>query len=116
MNRPTLRSSFATIDGLGHPARERVAPVHQEFDQQSRQGTNAAQISVKFWRCVRQFRQTIPRHGRQIVVFVMISDIQRQHIDRPVITARFLFRVQGVVLLNPARAERVQSYREPERS
>ena len=46
------------------------------------------------------------------MVLVVITHVQRDTIDRPVITERLLIEIIGVMLLNPARAYRMQTNRE----
>src|SRR6266498_5870267 len=45
------------------------------------------------------------------MVLVVIAHVQRHAIDRPVITEGFLVEIVRVMLLNPARADGVQSNR-----
>src|SRR5256714_1638176 len=42
-------------------------------------------------------------------MFVVVTDIERHPVDRPVITKRLLVRIERVVLLNPAGAHRMET-------
>src|SRR3954468_593140 len=49
------------------------------------------------------------------MMLIVIAHIQRQPVDRPVITERLLVEIVRVMLLNPAAADRVQSDRKQKR-
>src|SRR4029453_5899254 len=70
---------------------------------------------VKFRRQRAQFRQIVPRDGRQIVVLVVVTHVQTQQIDRAIITVRLLFGVVCVVFLDQARPNGWQANEEKKR-
>ncbi len=70
---------------------------------------------VKLRRHRFQFRQIIPRNRRQIMVLIVIAHVEREKIDRAVITVGLLVRIVCVMLLNPARAHRVEPDRKEKR-
>src|SRR5437868_8152407 len=67
------------------------------------------EVLVKFGSHGAQLRQVIPRYRRQIMVLIVITHVQRQPVDRSVITKRLLVKIVRVVLLNPAGTYRVQA-------
>src|SRR5438270_447700 len=67
-----------------------------------------AQGVVELRREAAQFRQIVPGNGGEVVMLVVMSDIERQTIDRPVIAEGLLVRINRVVLLDPARSNGMQ--------
>ena len=50
------------------------------------------------------------------MMLVVIADVERDNVERPVIIVSLLRRIEGEMLLHPARAERMQAAdREPKR-
>src|SRR6266480_2769889 len=66
------------------------------------------QIAIKLRRHRAQLRQIVPWNRRKIVMLVVIAHVQCHPINRSVITERFLVEIVRVMLLNPARADRMQ--------
>src|SRR5262249_26977374 len=87
---------------------ETVSLVKNELRQQSAPRRVILQIIVKLRRHRSQLRQIVPRNRRQIVMLVVITHVQRHPINRSVIAERLLAEIVSVMLLNPARAYRMQ--------
>src|SRR5438270_6108473 len=66
------------------------------------------EVLVKFGSHGAQLRQIVPWYRWQIMVLIVIAHVQRQPVDRSVITKRLLIKIVRVVLLNPAGTYRVQ--------
>jgi hypothetical protein len=98
-----------------NPRIQTVALVKNELEQQSSPRRVILQIIIKLGGHRAQLRQIVPRDRRQIVMLVVISHVQREEIDRAVITECFLVEIVGVMLLNPTRAHRMQPNREEKR-
>src|ERR1041385_1630911 len=60
------------------------------------------------------FRKAVPRYGWEVVVFVMVADVESDHIQGAVVATGFLGSRNEVVLLNPAGAQRMRADREEE--
>src|SRR5437773_2694602 len=56
-----------------------------------------------------KLRQIIPGDRREIVMFIMITHVERHPVNRPVIAERFLVRIERVVFLHPARSYRMKA-------
>ena len=63
---------------------------------------------VEFRRQRSEFRQVVPGDRRQIVMLVVITHVERQPIDRPIITVGLLIRIIRVMFLDPTCAHRMQ--------
>src|SRR5205823_8050518 len=93
------------------PGIEAVSLVKNELHKQAAPRRMIFQILVKFGSHGAQLRQIIPRYRGQIMMLIVITHVQRQPVNRSIITKRLLVKIVRVVLLNPARAYRVQADR-----
>src|SRR5215472_19245236 len=66
------------------------------------------QTIVKFRRQRAQLGQIVPWNRWQIMVFIVITHVETNPIDRPVITIGLLVGIVRVMLLNPTRAYRMK--------
>src|SRR4051812_45454716 len=55
-----------------------------------------------------QLREPVPRHARQIVMLVVISDVEREPIKGAIVAIGLLAVSDDEMFLYPARAERMQ--------
>src|SRR6266513_1587358 len=58
-----------------------------------------------------QLRQIVPWDRGQIVVLIVVAHIQRNAVDRPVVTERLLIEIIRVMLLDPTSAYWMQANR-----
>src|SRR5207302_8079449 len=86
-----------------------------ELEEQSAPGRMILQRIVELRREPPQLWEIVPENRGQIMVLIVIAHVQRHQIDRPVIAESLLVKIVGVMLLNPARAHRVQTDREEKR-
>src|ERR1043166_8054694 len=91
-----------------HARIKTVSLIKNELEEKPTPRRVVLETVVKLRRNRPQLRQIVPRNGRQIVVLVVITHVQRQQINRPVIAERLLIEIIRVMLLNPASAYRVQ--------
>src|SRR6478609_8615479 len=87
---------------------EAVSPVENKLKEQSTPRRVIFQIVVKLRCHGAQLWQIVPRDRRQIVVLIVITHVQRQPIDRPIVAERLLVEIVCVMLLNPACPHGVQ--------
>lgn len=55
------------------------------------------------------FGQAVPGHGREVMMFIMITYVQVRDIQRSVIALGFLVAMSEKMFLDPAGAERVKT-------
>ena len=84
--------------------------VEQEAQDQASPRAMRHQVVVVRLRHRVDLGQPVPRHRGKIVVFVVIPDVQRGHVQRAVVAVGLLGSADNVVLLDPAAAKRMQSY------
>src|SRR5947207_3048049 len=83
-------------------AREQaVTLIEDELEKQAGPGLVTLQVVIKLRRHCAQFGQVIPRDRGQIVVLVVVTHVQRDQINRAVITERLLIEIVRIMLLNP---------------
>src|SRR4051794_38232210 len=94
----------------GHPGIERDLGIKKESEEEPGPGGMGGQIGIELGCDRADLGQTMPRNRGEVVVFVMISDIERQDIQLAVVAEGFLItRINEVVPLNPAGAQRMQA-------
>ena len=86
------------------------------MEQQAGPGGMEAQCLIKLRGHLPKLGKIVPRDGREIVMLVMVSHIERDRIDRSVIAECLLIRIERVMLLNPARSYRMQADRKEKRT
>src|SRR5207237_285758 len=69
------------------------------------------QVVVKLRGHRAQLRQIVPWDRGQIVVLIVVAHIQRDAVDRPVVTERLLIDIIRVMLLHPTSAYWMQANR-----
>src|SRR5205085_876062 len=92
-----------------------VTFIEDELKEQPAPGWMVLQTIVKFRRQRAELGQIVPWNRRQIVVFIVITHVETNPIDRPVITIRLLFGIVCVMLLNPARDYQMKPDRKEKR-
>src|SRR5262249_10834342 len=98
-----------------HPRIETVSLIKNELKEKAAPRRVILEVIVKLRGHRSQLRQIIPRDRGQIVMLVVITHVQRYPIDWPIVTERLLVEIVRVMLLNPARANRMQPDRKQKR-
>ena len=97
------------------PRIQAVAFVENELKEQSSPRRMILQVVVKLRGHRAQLRQIIPWDRGQIVVLIVVAHIQRDTVDRPVVTERLLIEIIRVMLLDPTSAYWMQANRKEKR-
>src|SRR5438270_4007576 len=92
--------------------KQTISLVEDEIDKQPTPGSVIFERIVKFRRARAQLGQPVPRNRRKIVMLIVVSDIERDEIDRAVVAKRFLVSIVSIMFLNPACANWMQADRQ----
>src|ERR1035437_6467977 len=93
--------------GADRPAEKGEPVVEDELQEEARPRTMGLQGPVDLGDRPANRRKPVPRHGRKIVMLVVIAHVERHDVEQPIITRRLLAAFENEeVLLNPARPER----------
>src|SRR6185503_6025842 len=93
-----------------------VLRIKNELEEETAPGAVTLQGVVELRGERAQPGQIIPRDGREIVMLVVITHVEADTIDWPVITVGLLVRIVRVMFLDPTCTDRVQANGTSERT
>src|SRR5579859_693890 len=95
--------------------KERPTLVADELDDEPRPRRVVVLIDVELRRDLLHAPNATPRHGRQVVMLVVIPRVEREQIADAIITVRVLTSAHERMFLDRHRVERMETEREHER-
>src|SRR4029077_10570978 len=101
---PARRWTPGSLD----PRKQSEALVENKLEKETRPRVVKLEVIVKLRRHCLEFRQIIPGNRRCSMILVILTHIQTYPVDRAVVAVSLLVRIVRIMLLDPARANRVQ--------
>jgi len=98
---------FRSLD----PAKQSELRIENELEKKSAPRRMIFQVVVVIRGERAQPWQVVPGDGREIMMLVVITHVQADAIDRPVVTISLLIRIVCIMFLNPACTDRMQADR-----